>query len=118
MSTIYQKKFQKSLHALFQSTILKTSIKIPTFEDFEYDDAKEEVFVSNLTLNNDNFSNKFHEHKDYNFYIYAIWQSISKGNVELGIITNGYKCDEGNFDVAQYKICVNFNDCNNIIAII
>jgi hypothetical protein len=120
MADFYEERFLKLSSCLFEQVVMEANIaQIPSFGALEYNEVNKSMFASNLTFTLDDFHNVFHYDKHYNSYSYGIWVPIF---LEFGDLASQeidkFECKGGEFVIAPYGICIDFNDCDGVTELI
>jgi hypothetical protein len=120
MADFYEERFLKLSSCLFEQVAMEANIaQIPSFGALEYNEVNKSMFASNLTFTLDDFHNVFHCDKDYNSYSYGIWipTFLESGDLASQEIDK-FECKGGEFVIAPYGICIDFNGCDGVTELI
>ena len=120
MADFYEERFIKLSSCLFYKVANEANLaKVPSFGALEYNEVNKTVFASNLTFTLDDFYNNFHCDKDYNSYSYGIWAPtfLESGDLASQEIDN-FESKGGEFVIAPYGVCIDFNGCDGVTEII
>jgi hypothetical protein len=120
MAEFYEERFLKLSSCLFEKVAMEANIaQVPSFGALEYNEVNKSIFVSNLTFTLDDFHNVFHCDKDYNSYSYGIWAPtfLESGDLASQEIDK-FESKGGEFVIAPYGICIDFNGCDGVTELI